>query len=148
MTRFLYAIVELIARIHSRLLELNDAYEYNFNDKELHFIIIGALGMAMILVIYPTFKWLARNNHIMVISWIYVFTLIIVITFAIEIGQRVTHTGSMEFADIMFGVMGFICMFLIFSVVRGMYHVILKIIRNVRREDVEEWEEDEQEDCV
>lgn len=148
MTRFLYAIVELIARIHSRLLELNDAYEYNFNDKELHFIIIGALGMAMILVIYPTFKWLARNNHIMVISWIYVFTLIIVITFAIEIGQRVTHTGSMEFADIMFGVMGFICMFLIFSVIRGMYHVILKIIRNVRREDVEEWEEDEQEDCV
>lgn len=148
MTRFLYAIVELIARIHSRLLELNDAYEYNFNDKELHFIIIGALGMAMILVIYPTFKWLARNNHIMVISWIYVFTLIIVITFAIEIGQRVTHTGSMEFADIMFGVMGFICMFLIFSVIRGMYHVILKIIRNVRREDMEEWEEDEQEDCV
>ena len=48
----------------------------------------------------------------------------------------------------MFGVMGFICMFLIFSVIRGMYHVILKIIRNVRREDVEEWEEDEQEDCV
>lgn len=148
MTEFLYWIVELIARMHSWLLKLNDAYEYNFSDKELHFLIIGALGMAMIFVIHPMFKWLARNNHIMVISWIYVFTLIIVITFAIEIGQRVTHTGSMEFADIMFGVMGFICMFLIFSVVRGMYHVILKIIRNVRREDMEEWEEDEQEDCV
>lgn len=148
MTEFLYWIVELIARMHSWLLKLNDAYEYNFSDKELHFLIIGALGMAMIFVIHPMFKWLARNNHVMVISWIYVFTLIIVITFAIEIGQRVTHTGSMEFADIMFGVMGFICMFLIFSVVRGMYHVILKIIRNVRREDVEEWEEDEQEDCV
>ncbi|MCI8799346.1 hypothetical protein NSB25_03740 [Acetatifactor muris] len=148
MTEFLYWIVELIARMHSWLLKLNDAYEYNFSDKELHFLIIGALGMAMIFVIHPMFKWLARNNHIMVISWIYVFTLIIVITFAIEIGQRVTHTGSMEFADIMFGVMGFICMFLIFSVIRGMYHVILKIIRNVRREDVEEWEEDEQEDCV
>lgn len=147
MTEFLYWIVELIARMHSWLLKLNDAYEYNFSDKELHFLIIGALGMAMIFVIHPMFKWLARNNHIMVISWIYVFTLIIVITFAIEIGQRVTHTGSMEFADIMFGVMGFICMFLIFSVVRGMYHVILKIIRNVRREDMEEWE-DEQEDCV
>ncbi|WP_276948055.1 hypothetical protein [Acetatifactor muris] len=148
MTEFLYWIVELIARMHSWLLKLNDAYEYNFSDKELHFLIIGALGMAMIFVIHPMFKWLARNNHIMVISWIYVFTLIIVITFAIEIGQRVTHTGSMEFADIMFGVMGFICMFLIFSVIRGMYHVILKIIRNVRREDMEEWEEDEQEDCV
>ena len=148
MTKFLYWIVELIAKIHSWLLKLNDAYEYNFSDKELHFLIIGALGMLMIFVVHPMFKWLARNNHIMVISWIYVFTLIIVITFAIEIGQRVTHTGSMEFADIMFGVMGFISMFLVFSVIRGMYHVIVRLIRNARREDPEEWEEEEQEGCL
>ena len=96
----------------------------------------------MIFVVHPVFKWLARNNHIMVISWIYVFTLIIVITFAIEIGQRVTHTGAMEFADIMFGVFGFISMFLIFSVFRGVYHLILKLIRGDRREeeDTEDWE--------
>ena len=113
MKRFLYAIVEIIARIHSRLLELNDAYEYNFTDKELHFLIIGALGMAMI----------------------FVFTLIIVITFAIEIGQRVTNTGAMEFADIMFGVLGFISMFLVFSVFRGIYHLILKLIRGQDEEE-------------
>ena len=135
MKRFLYAIVEIIARIHSRLLELNDAYEYNFTDKELHFLIIGALGMAMIFVVHPVFKWLARNNHIMIISWIYVFTLIIVITFAIEIGQRVTNTGAMEFADIMFGVLGCISMFLVFSVVRGIYHLILKLIRGQDEEE-------------
>ena len=135
MKRFLYAIVEIIARIHSRLLELNDAYEYNFTDKELHFLIIGALGMAMIFVVHPVFKWLARNNHIMIISWIYVLTLIIVITFAIEIGQRVTNTGAMEFADIMFGVLGFISMFLVFSVFRGIYHLILKLIRGQDEEE-------------
>jgi hypothetical protein len=33
----------------------------------------------------------------------------------------------MEFADIMFGVLGFICMFLVFSAVRGIYHVVLKV---------------------
>lgn len=142
MTKFLYWIVEMIAKVHSWLLRLNDAYEYNFSDKELHFLIIGALGMLMIFVVHPVFKWLARNNHIMVISWIYVFTLIIVITFAIEIGQRVTHTGAMEFADIMFGVFGFISMFLIFSVFRGIYHLILKLIRGDRQEedDMEDWE--------
>ena len=74
MKAFLYGIVEMIAEIHSYLLKLNDAYEYNFTDKELHFLIIGALGMMMIFVVHPLFKWLARNNHIMVISWIYVFT--------------------------------------------------------------------------
>lgn len=128
MEKVLYGIVEIIARIHSYLLKLNDSYEYNFSDKELHFLIIGALGMLMIFIVHPVFKWLARTNHIMVISWIYVFTLIIVITFAIEIGQRVSHTGVMEFADIMFGVVGFISMFLVFSVIRAIYHVICRLI--------------------
>lgn len=130
MSKYLYLMVELIARIHNKLLKLNDAYEYNFTDKELHFLIIGALGMAMVFVVHPLFKWLAKTGHIMVISWIYVFTLIIVITFAIEIGQRVTNTGQMEFADIMFGVLGFISMFLVFSAVRGIYHLVLRLIRN------------------
>lgn len=129
MGRLLYYAVEIIARIHNYLLRLNDAYEYNFSDKELHFLIIGALGMGMIFVIHPLFKWLVKHNHIMVISWIYVFTMIIVITFAIEIGQRVTHTGSMEFADIAFGVFGFLSMFVVFSVIRGFYHLILRIVK-------------------
>ena len=145
MKAFLYGVVEIIARIHSYLLRLNDAYEYNFTDKELHFLIIGALGMAMIFVVHPVFKWLARNNHIMVISWIYVFTLIVVITFAIEIGQRVTNTGAMEFADIMFGVFGFITMFLVFSVLRGGYHLFQRLTgrggRSSRAKRDDEWED-------
>ena len=36
MKAFLYGVVELIAEIHRYLLKLNDAYEYNFSDKELH----------------------------------------------------------------------------------------------------------------
>lgn len=140
MKAFLYGIVEMIAKIHRYLLKLNDAYEYNFSDKELHFLIIGALGMLMIFVVHPLFKWLVKNDHIMVISWIYVFTLIIVITFAIEIGQRVTNTGAMEFADIMFGVLGFISMFLIFSVFRGIYHFILRRLGTKAEDD---WEEEE-----
>ena len=111
MKELLYGIVELLAKIHSYLLRLNDAYEYNFSDKELHFLVIGILGMMFIFVVYPVFKWLAKHDHVMVIAWIYVFTLIIVITFAIEIGQKVTNTGNMEFADIVFGVVGFIVMF-------------------------------------
>lgn len=132
LTKFLYYIVELIARIHNKILSLNDSFEYNFTDKELHFLVIGALGMLLIFVIYPIFKWLARKNHVMVIAWIYVFTVMIVITFAIEIGQKVTHTGVMEFADIVLGILGFIVMFLVFSVIRGIYKGILYLIRRQR----------------
>lgn len=132
MGSFLYAIVEIIARFHAAFLTLNDHFEYNFNDKELHFLIIGALGMLMIFVIYPIFKMLAKTDHVMVITWIYVTTLIIVITFAIEIGQRATGTGAMEFADIVFGVVGFFAMFFVYSIVRGIYHMILKFFRRRR----------------
>ncbi len=129
MRRFLYFIMEVIAKCHQELLSLNDAFEYDFTDKELHFLVIGFIGMGMIFVVYPIFKWLAKKNHIMVISWIYVFTMIIVLTFAIEIGQHVTHTGNMEFADIMFGLEGFLLMFAIFIVGRGVYHFVRRMLR-------------------
>ena len=126
--QFLYLVIEVITRIHNKVLSLNDAFEYNFTDKELHFLVIGVLGMLMIFVVYPFFKWLAKNNHIMTISWIYVFTLIVVITFAIEIGQKVANTGNMEFADIMFGLVGFLLMYGVFAITREIYHLILKYI--------------------
>lgn len=132
MRDFLYWCVGIIARIHNELMRLNDTYDVNFTDKQMHFLVIGLLGMGMIFVIYPLFKYLAKHNHEMVIAWVYVFTVIIVITFAIEIGQKVTHTGNMEFADIMYGVVGFLAMFFVFSILRGIYHLILRLIRRLK----------------
>lgn len=135
MKELLYGMVELIAKIHHYILGLNDSYEYNFTDKELHFLIIGVLGMGFIFVVYPVFKWLAKHDHVMVIAWIYVFTLIIVITFAIEIGQKVTNTGNMEFSDIMMGVLGFVAMFVVFSIVREIYKAIRGLIKGDREDE-------------
>lgn len=129
MKELLYWIVGFIAKIHGHILQLNDEFEYNFTDKELHFLVIGLIGMGLVFVIYPLFKWLARGHHEMVITWIYVFTLMVVLTFAIEIGQKVTNTGSMDFADIMFGLVGFIAMFAVFSLGRMLYHWIRDWIR-------------------
>ncbi|MDD6572609.1 MAG: hypothetical protein PUF12_09530 [Thermoflexaceae bacterium] len=133
MTEFLYWVIEIIARVHTYILTLNDGFEYVFSDKELHFLVIGILGMAMLFVVYPLFKALSRN-HVMVIAWIYVFTLILVLTFAIEIGQKVSNTGVMDFSDIVFGVVGFLAMFIVFSMVRGIYHLIRNIILNNRKQ--------------
>ena len=129
MTEILYYIMEIIAEIHNKLLSLNNAYEYNFTDKELHFIIIGIIGMIMIFLIYPVFKWLADHDHVMTITWIYVFTLIIVLTFAIEIGQKISNTGAMEFADIMFGVVGFLAMYIVFAIIREILHWIVDMFK-------------------
>lgn len=134
MKELLYFGVGLISRIHGMIMHLNDAFEANLSDKDLHFLVIGLLGMGMIFVIYPLFSFLAQRDHVMVIAWIYVFTVIVVITFAIEIGQKVTHTGSMEFADIMYGLVGFLSMFLVFSGFRLLYRGIMHLIRSRKKD--------------
>ena len=135
MRTLLYAIVAIITKIHDKVMQLNNAFEANFSDKDLHFLVIGLLGLGMIFVIYPLFKYLAKRNHEMVIAWIYVTTVLVVITFAIEIGQKWTGTGNMEFADIMYGLVGFMVMFFAFCFVRGIYHGIQKLIRYYKEKD-------------
>ena len=95
MRTLLYAIVAIITKIHDKVMQLNNAFESNLSEKDLHFLVIGLLGLGMIFVIYPLFKYLAKRNHEMVIAWIYVTTVLVVITFAIEIGQKWTGTGNM-----------------------------------------------------
>ena len=132
MVKILYWGVELIARIHTAIMQLNNAYEVQFTDKELHFLVIGLLGMAMIFVIYPLFKFLARQNLELVIAWIYVFTVIIVITLAIEIGQKLTNTGHMEFGDILYGIVGFLAMFAVYCIIRAIFRGIKRLFRHLR----------------
>lgn len=133
MNRFFTYMINLIYTAHNQILSLNDAYEYNFTDKELHFLVIGIIGMLMIFAIYPFFKWLAKHNHIMTITFIYVLTLVVVLTFSIEIGQKAGNNGSMEFADIVFGVAGFMAMYAVFAVIRGILHFIIRLVRKIKR---------------
>lgn len=129
MKTYLYRGVEYIARIHDKLMTLNDSFEFNYNDKQLHFLIIGILGMIMVIATHIVFKWLAKHNHILTISWIYVFTLLLVITFSIEIGQGITKTGTMDFGDIVYGLGGFILFFAVYALIRGIIKGIAKLIK-------------------
>jgi glycopeptide antibiotics resistance protein len=133
MNTFLYGILDIITEAHTYILSLNDSYEANLTDKQLHFIVIGIIGMAMVFIVHPLFTLLAKTNHVLAISWIYVFTLIILMTFAIEIGQKVTHSGVMDFEDIVFGVWGFLLMFLVFALIRGIIIGIIHLIRDIIR---------------
>lgn len=126
MKELLYGIVGVIAQIHTFIMNLNDEKGSSFTDKELHFLVIGILGIAMVFVLYPLFKFLANTGHTMVIAFLYVITVLVVITFAIEIGQGITGTGVMEFDDIVYGIGGFLAMFFVFIIIRGIYHLILK----------------------
>ena len=133
MQELLYNIVMLISRIHSYFLTLNDQSENSFTDKELHFIIIGLFGVAMILVLHPIFLWLSKTGHTMVISFFYVITVILVLTFAIEIGQRITGSGTMDFSDVVAGMGGFFAVTAVIVVLHLLLWTVKSIVKAVRR---------------
>lgn len=135
MRTIVYYLITWIAWIHDKILTINDSRSFFLTDKQLHFLVIGLLGLLMIFIIYPIFKALAESGHTMVIAWIYVFTLILVITFAIEIGQWYSGTGTMEAADIAYGILGFLAVFAVFAVIRGIFHAILRLFRKKDRDN-------------
>ena len=129
----------LITRVHNYLLTLNNQFENSFTDKELHFLIIGAFGIALVLLLHPIFLWLSKTGHTMVISFLYVLTVVLVLTFAIEIGQGYYGTGAMELDDVIYGVAGFLAFFAAFSVVRGIIHMITRAFRDDDDDQDPEW---------
>ena len=135
MRDWIYRAIYWVAGIHDYILSLNDQGGWYFNDKQLHFIVIGVVGMLMIFVTYPLFKLLAKHGHTMVVAWLYTFTMVLVITFAIEIGQWYSGTGMMESEDMAYGIAGFLFMFLIFAFIRGLFHAIRSMLgRDEERE--------------
>ena len=128
----------LITRVHNYLLTLNNQFENSFTDKELHFLIVGAFGIALVMLLHPIFLWLPKTGHTMVISFLYVLTVVLVLTFAIEIGQGYYGTGAMELDDVIYGVAGFLAFFAAFSVVRGIIHMITRAFRD-NDDDEPEW---------
>ena len=119
--QFLGYLVKIIALIHNYIMSINDRYDIFLSDKMLHFICVAIMGMFFLFIIYPLFKWLVEQNKLMVVAWIYVFTILIAITLLIEIGQDYTGTGTMDFADIMSGLLGFIFVSGVFILGRHFY---------------------------
>ena len=120
----LYEGTMIIARIHEALMHLNDSFELSFDDKALHFIVMAAMGMMLFFAVHFVFKRLAKWS-ITAISFIYVFTVMTVLGFAIEIGQKITGTGEMDFRDVVAGLYGVLLFFAIYTV----YRVAVLLIR-------------------
>lgn len=119
--KFIDLAIRIVNGAHTKILSLNDHSGLFLSDKQLHFIVIGIVGMALLLIVFPIFKYLARQNKVMAISWIYVFTIMTVISCLIEIGQKITGSGDMDFADILAGLVGFILISFVYIIIRKLF---------------------------
>lgn len=107
----------IMAQVHDLLMRLNDGFELSLGDKDWHFIIMAVIAMLLFFVVHAVFTRLAKWS-ITAVSFIYVFTVMTVLGFAIEIGQRISGTGNMDFADIVAGLYGVLAFFGVYTVYR------------------------------
>ena len=122
--KILNLLIRFINFFHDFFLSLNDNLGIGFSDKQLHFIFIGVIGLFLLIVIYPIFNWLAKNKSIMSITWIYVLTIMIVFTLAIEVGQKISGGGDMDSKDIAAGLLGYFIISAVYIVGRKIYLTI------------------------
>lgn len=129
MTEFFRKIIYQIANIHDLILRLNDRLAIDLSDKDLHFLIFGILGLMLLAAVYPLFRYLHRKNHVLTAAWVYAFTLIVILCFAIEFGQHFSGTGAMELGDVIAGVGGFLAATGILVVLRWIWLLIRRVFR-------------------
>jgi len=126
MSTIIYWLVTLITKLHSKFLSINDGSGFFLTDKQLHFLIIGIFGFGMMFLMQPVVEWLAKKGATLIVTFAYVFTVIIVVSFAIEIGQAFSGSGTMDFYDIASGILGFFVFFAIYLII----YIIYKSIKN------------------
>ena len=124
----LYEGTMIVAQIHESLMHLNDNFELYFGDKDMHFIVMAVLGMILFFMVHFVFKRLAKWS-ITAISFIYVFTVMTVLGLALEIGQKITGTGDMDFRDVVAGLYGVLAFFAVYTV----YRLIVLLVRHLMR---------------
>ena len=129
---FLAHVVRFVTYMHTKILGLNDSYELYLSDKELHFFVVAIVGVLLIVVLYPLFRFLVKRNKTLYIVWIYVFTFLFAFTLLIEIGQRLTGTGMMDYMDTVAGLVGFMLASFWVFVIRWIYMFIKWVIRKCR----------------
>ncbi|TCS83345.1 hypothetical protein [Tepidibacillus fermentans] len=129
MVGFIKLLMELVNNIHDILITIFDQLGFHLTDKDLHFWIVGVIGIVLFILTDQLFKWLADWN-VSIISFIYTFTVLIVLVFSIEIEQKITKRGHMEFNDIVAGLWGFIAVFSVYVGIRLIVYIISKVFKS------------------
>jgi len=124
---WLCKIVSDIAYIHDSIWRFARTLPVRFTDKDLHFIVFGFFGLALLLLVLPLFRLLTRLGKSGLMAWLFTLATVLMISFAIEIGQHMTQTGKMDLGDIVYGALGFLAV----SAIVGLLYVLVSVICSI-----------------
>ncbi|MEW5548390.1 hypothetical protein ABGT22_00150 [Peribacillus frigoritolerans] len=126
MKEIIQILAEIVNNLHDFiLLFVSDTLNSNATDKDLHFWIMGIIGIIIFLFVLFLSNLIARMRFgITILSFLYTFTVMVVLVFAIEIQQALTSRGNMEFQDAAIGLWGFIVFFMVFAVLSSLFLLV------------------------
>ncbi|MCQ6276213.1 hypothetical protein JMM81_14895 [Bacillus sp. V3B] len=124
MQELILIIAEIINSIHDIIMDMSSGAGLNLTDKDLHLWVFGIIGITTFGFVHVVFKFLSKYS-ITSISFVYTFTVLVVLVFAIEIQQKITGRGQMEFDDAVIGLWGFLLFFAAFLLLKGIFKLIV-----------------------
>ncbi|MEB2631544.1 hypothetical protein [Peribacillus frigoritolerans] len=126
MKEIIQILAEIVNNLHDFILFfVSDTLNSNATDKDLHFWIMGVIGIIIFLFVLFLSNLIARMRFgITILSFLYTFTVMVVLVFAIEIQQALTSRGNMEFQDAAIGLWGFIVFFMVFAVLSSLFLLV------------------------
>jgi hypothetical protein len=129
MRDLIYFLAEIVNNTHDIINQISKQAGWNMTDKDLHLWVFGIVGIIAFGFVHVVFKALAQYS-VTAISFIYTFTVILVLVFAIEIQQKITGRGQMDFDDAVVSLWGFLLFFMFFLILKG---ITLRIIRFLKK---------------
>lgn len=132
MVEWLKQTANMIDYAHDWIWNTMQSLGFQFTDKELHFIVMAVVGMAIFAIVYLIFKFLSKYS-IAAISFIYTLTIVIIMVVAIEVVQKATGSGSMETVDVAYGIGGFLSAFATACSIRGAILLAKELISYIKK---------------
>jgi hypothetical protein len=129
MKYFILLITNLVNLIHDFIVNTANEIGINITDKDLHLLVFGIIGISIFIIVHFCFKMLSEIS-ITAISFVYTLTLVLVLVFAVEIEQKISGRGQMEFDDAVMGLWGFLLFFTAFLILKGIFVLIKKLFKN------------------
>lgn len=127
MKELILVLAAIVNEVHD---VLNQLFGMSMTDKALHFWVMGIIGILLFLAVYLVIKIIEKMKFsATILSFVFTFTVMTVLVFAIEIQQAITNRGNMEFADAAMGLWGFVVFFAIYALVMGVFYSIYTRIK-------------------
>ncbi|MFD2444225.1 hypothetical protein ACFSO7_09610 [Bacillus sp. CGMCC 1.16607] len=116
MEQFINFMSTTLTNIHDYIILFTETVGLKISDKVLHFYILGIVGLMIFALADMLFKKLAKWS-ISFVTFTFSLTLVMIIAFVIEMEQKWTDSGNVEFMDIIFGLSGFMVILSIYLLI-------------------------------